>query len=108
MHVAENGQEGIDFILQQGKFAPDGSSYPRPDLILLDINIPVMNGWEFLQEFSRLPDGLQSNVVIVMLTTSPNPDDERKAKAFESVSAYKLKPLTKETLAEIMEKHFSE
>ncbi len=108
VQVAENGQEGLDYILQRGKFAGNGSSFPRPELIFLDINTPVMNGWEFLQEFSRLPEAQREKIVIVMLTTSPNPDDERKAKHSGIVSGYKLKPLSKEVLSEIMERHFGE
>ncbi len=106
--IAENGQEGLDFITHGGKFAGNGREYPRPDLIFLDINTPIMNGWEFLQEFSHLPDEQREKMVIVMLTTSPNPDDERKAKSSGIVAGYKLKPLSKEVLTEIMEKHFGE
>jgi CheY-like chemotaxis protein len=105
VHIAENGQEGLDFINRTGKFA---GTYPRPDLIFLDINTPVMNGWEFLEEFAGLPEPEREKIVIVMLTTSPNPDDERKAKNFGSVAGYKLKPLSKEVLLEIMENHFGE
>jgi response regulator of citrate/malate metabolism len=74
----------------------------RPDLIFLDINMPGMNGWEFLEEYNRLDKELQGRMVVIMLTTSVNPDDIEKAKKFDVVSGYKIKPLTQEMLEEVL------
>ena len=78
----------------------------QPDLIFLDINMPGMNGWEFLEEYNRLAKELQSQVIVIMLTTSDNPDDEARAKTWNFVSDYITKPLTKEIMNDIINKYF--
>jgi len=97
----QTGKSGLDFLQQMGKNHPN-----RPELILLDINMPAMNGWEFLTKFQRLPAEEQQGIVIIMLTTSQNPDDEIKARAIPVVSGFLQKPLSTETVYSIVEEHF--
>ncbi|MFT6965711.1 MAG: CheY-like chemotaxis protein [Marivirga sp.] len=77
-----------------------------PDLLFLDINMPGMNGWDFIQEFERLNKELQDRVIIIMLTTSDNDEDVAKAKALNFVSDYITKPLTEEIMKGIIKKYF--
>jgi CheY-like chemotaxis protein len=94
------GSEALDYL----RSIKDESEHP--DLILLDINMPGMNGWEFLEEYERLDKRSQGKIVIIMLTTSDNIDDLERAKKWSFVSDYITKPLTKETMKEISNKYF--
>ena len=80
---------------------------PHSDLIFLDINMPGMNGWEFLKEYTQLDKVLQSRAIIIMLTTSDNADDVAKANTYTFVSDYITKPLTKEIMEGIIKKYFN-
>jgi CheY-like chemotaxis protein len=78
----------------------------KPDLILLDINMPGMNGWDFLQKYILLDKEAQSDAPIMMLTTSENPDDIKKVQSFSILADYFSKPLTKEIMEDIKLKYF--
>lgn len=97
----ETAMEALEYLKSKRN-----DSDTHPDLIFLDINMPGMNGWEFLQEYNKLDKQLQSRAIVVMLTTSENPDDKMKSMESNVVSGFKIKPLTKEMLEEIIDKNF--
>lgn len=99
--AVENGQEAIDFLLEKGRYEANGQTPPKPNVILLDLNMPIMDGWEFLEEFKSIKNtNSLDDCRIYVLTSSPNPDDMHKAKSFEEVTGYFVKPLS----TELMEK----
>ena len=102
VRIAENGPEALAYLANIAD-----PNYVRPEVILLDINMPGMNGFEFLEEYHALADHLKSNVVVMMLTTSLNPTDEHRAEKFNEVTGYRNKPLTKAMLDEVMIGHFA-
>jgi|SRR6185437_9788487 len=108
VYVTESGKEALDFLLNKGRFEDNELSYPNPDIIFLDINMPGMNGWEFIEEFKESKKDKSILSKIVMLTTSPNPDDEQKAKLISEIIAFKRKPLTKVIINEVITEHFPE
>jgi two-component system chemotaxis response regulator CheY len=78
-----------------------------PDLIFLDINMPYLDGWQFLDRLSAL--GLPSKpIVIYIVTSSLSPVDMDKAASYEMLSGYEVKPITKEKIKEIIEGTSSE
>lgn len=106
VQVVQSGQAALDYLTNSGSFDAGGHTYPRPDLVFLDINMPAMDGWEFLDKYNRLSKAQKGKVIVVMLTTSFNPDDEMKAKSIDAISDFKSKPLTVEVLRAILGEHF--
>jgi CheY-like chemotaxis protein len=87
IHVARNGKEALDML--QGNGVEKIS--PAPSVILLDINMPKMNGLEFLAELRREPEF--SHIPVFIMTTS-NEDNDRYAAQRLDVAGYIVKPLT--------------
>ena len=99
--VAENGQEALT-VIRQASTAPQ-PSYPA--LILLDIQMPVMNGIEFLQAYQLLPLAQRHATTVVVLTTSLDPRDLTRLEALPAAGRI-TKPLTLEKLDAMLQQHF--
>lgn len=91
-----NGQEAIEAL----KAIKDTAD--MPDLILLDVNMPIMNGWQFLEEFTRIKGNFTKKPIVYMISSSNDEVDINKAKGYgEIVKDYFLKPICKEDLEKI-------
>jgi CheY-like chemotaxis protein len=104
MGVAENiqmAESGIDALnlLEEDQITPE--------LIFLDINMPRMNGWEFLEKYKNLAPEHRAKMIVVMLSTSSNPEDLKKAEQIPEVAEFQVKPLSKKMISEIMERYFA-
>lgn len=106
IQVVRSGQDALNYLTNKGSFARNGREYPRPDLIFLDINMPAMDGWEFLEKYRQLPEDQKGRIVMIMLTTSLDPDDEQKAKEMPEIAGFRHKPLTKEMFEQTMREYF--
>jgi CheY-like chemotaxis protein len=103
IEVCESAIKALEFLKLKVN-----DCYANPDLIFLDINMPVMDGWDFMEEYEKLPEDQKGNIVIVMLTTSLNPSDEKKAKQFEEIAGFKNKPMSYKMLDDILQEYFPE
>ncbi|MCC3315057.1 MULTISPECIES: response regulator [Nocardia] len=86
LHVARDGQEALDFLYRQGEFA----QAPRPDLILLDLNLPKYDGRQVLEKIKSDPD--LSHIPVVVLTTSAAEEDILRSYRLHA-NAYVTKPV---------------
>jgi CheY-like chemotaxis protein len=98
--LALNGREALEVVKRQ---CGEGSC---PQLILLDINMPVMNGFEFLEAYQGLEFSQKQSVVILMLTTSMNPGDVERLRE-KPIWGVLNKPLTKEMVEDLLYQHFN-
>ena len=97
IEVALDGEEALKLL---------NKSEAPPELIFLDINMPKINGWEFLKAYQELPAEQKAKTIIIMLSTSDNPKDLERTKQIKGVGGYKIKPLNEEMLDEILKQHF--
>ncbi len=92
----ENGKTAMDHI---HKLVAEGGKFP--EIIFLDINMPVMNGWDFLEEFEAIKDKISPMPRIFILSSTVDPEDYKRAKSFTAVDNFISKPLSKEFLENI-------
>ena len=102
VRVALNGAEALALLQACCREAPD----TFPSLILLDLNMPVMGGFEFLEAYQQLPAAPRQHTIVVMLTTSTLDADQLRAQQLP-IAGYLTKPLTRENLATVLRVHFN-
>ncbi|MBX9734265.1 MAG: response regulator, partial [Chitinophagaceae bacterium] len=91
--VFSDGEEALQFLT-----ANIGDNDAVPDVIFLDINMPIMDGWQFLEKYIHLKPRIGKKVTLYMVSSSVDPADTQRAKAIEEISDYIIKPITPEQL----------
>ena len=93
----ENGEEALQFLKEHA-----AESDALPDYIFLDINMPYVDGWMFLEDYATLKLNLKKEISIYMVSSSIDPRDVNRAKQDKNVREYIIKPVSREKFIELL------
>lgn len=96
--IAKNGLEALK-IIKTGVV---------PDLIFLDINMPVMNGWEFLEAFENLSISFENTIIVLMIGSPLSKEDQDNVLSFPKIKEFQGKMLSRIVMDDIMRKHYQQ
>ncbi|MEW5676900.1 response regulator [Flavobacterium enshiense] len=90
IQVFRNGKEAIDYIVEN-----KNNPQLLPEIIFLDLSMPIMDGWEFLENYIGLKNEIEKSIIIYVITSSTSSEDMKRVKNIKEVSDYLVKPVTK-------------
>lgn len=96
--IFNNGQDAIDGL---NELTSQGKNLPS--VIFLDLNMPIMNGWEFLEDFTKIPNLNKEKITIFIISSSVDPRDLARIKSYRIVNNYILKPISPDDLKNILQ-----
>jgi CheY-like chemotaxis protein len=101
-----NGKQAFDYLynVSNANYEHTDENYFQPELIFLDISMPVMDGFEMLDLYDRLNPEFRGKIILAVLTTSTHPQDTDAAKKYSA--EYLTKPLTADKVNMLLKKHF--
>ena len=88
--IFKNGREALEYFQKNLSSISEDS---LPEIIFLDLNMPVMDGWEFLNEFIKIKNELSKKIQLYVVSSSIDPRDLERAKSFNMVTDYLIKPI---------------
>lgn len=100
--IFKNGKEALDYFKDIMENVTDEDKLP--DIIFLDLNMPVMDGWEFLNEFIKIKNNLNKKITLYVVSSSIDPRDLERAKSFNLVTDYLIKPIELKKFEKIFER----
>lgn len=100
IQISTNGKMALDFI-NNLIVLDEGENKPYPDVMFVDLNMPIMDGFEFIENFKKIDNEELGKCKIVILTSSINHEDRVKAEKIDSRITFINKPLTNEFLSSL-------
>ncbi len=97
INVFNNGLDALNYM-KENTMDPE----KIPDVIFLDLSMPVMDGWQFLEEFVKLMPAMTHKVRIYIVSSSISPHDISRARAISAVSDFLIKPISRERLIDLV------
>lgn|SRR5690606_21391921 len=99
--IFKNGLEALEYFKV---ILTNMSEEKLPDIIFLDLNMPVMDGWEFLGEFIKIKNNFDKKITLYVVSSSIDPRDLERAKSFNLVTDYLIKPIELKRFEQIFER----
>ena len=103
--ILSNGKTAFDYLEKLNQ-ANGNSTETKPELIFMDINMPVVDGFEFLELYQNLDEHFRQDILVAILSTSNHPQDTSRASDFNAY--YITKPLTIEKVETLLAMHYPE
>lgn len=100
LNVLKNGRKALDYFIENSA-SPD----LLPDLIFLDLSMPILDGWQFLEEFDRIRSTIKKPIQLYITTSSISPKDLTKAEDYSFISDFVIKPISLENFNRIIGKN---
>lgn len=100
--IFKNGLEALDYFKL---ILSNLTEEKLPEIIFLDLNMPVMDGWEFLDEFVKIKNNFDKKISLYVVSSSIDPRDLERAKSFNLVTGYLIKPIELKKFEKIFERN---
>ena len=99
---AKNGKDALDYLLQKGSYQNKQDDFIQPKIIFIDLNMPVMDGFRFVELYTKTEEFLKHSPKIIVLSTTLIPEEKERIAKDENIYQFLNKPLTKPIISNLV------